>query len=430
MAGHDTHKALIHEFMVAVKEKLHLHQEKAMVPETMAERSEFISVLIQETLQEFLAKDKKFSKMMEDLDPKLFFQLMEELEEELDLEELFEIELPLEDFELEGIGLPFESAEVEKYLSDMKENQDKSRKYCLYVPYELEKISYENLTKDQKNFYFFWRSEAREGQFHKTQMPYLFLYIVECLHLVHCDSPEEALGKLMALFECYGGIDLRLDFFLFQSMADLSMDHEMKFYPFLLPHELPLGDSFVLNYILKNSEEGAYFFCFPQYVEMLTDFDLSKCRLEEVLEEGEMSLLTVTSLAVVALSQLVKEDTKKPFLETFSDAEPETLTFPLYELVPGLVKEDYSMELPNYMKNPTLRHFFTEITRLTENVLREALGIRGRLKNIDLPLEFQEIVTDFVRDNYQEILQIEEDEGEDEFLQEDGKIVPLFPRET
>ena len=64
--------------------------------------------------------------------------------------------------------------------------------------------NYQDMTKAQLNWYFYWRNQVRNGNFISTQLGYIILYIYEIINDIGIhDSSQEGYKRLLAIWEYY-----------------------------------------------------------------------------------------------------------------------------------------------------------------------------------------------------------------------------------
>ena len=70
---------------------------------------------------------------------------------------------------------------------DFKGKKSDFVRFYSYMP------QYSQLNEQQKAYYFFWRSEVREGRFPKTDYSYLYLYAFEIFNLPELVPPRQGI---------------------------------------------------------------------------------------------------------------------------------------------------------------------------------------------------------------------------------------------
>ncbi|MFX0125242.1 MAG: TerB N-terminal domain-containing protein, partial [Candidatus Hodarchaeota archaeon] len=63
--------------------------------------------------------------------------------------------------------------------------------------------NYQDMTKAQLKWYFYWRNQVRKGNFIPAQIGYIILYIYEIINDIGIQDPQEGYKRLLALWEYY-----------------------------------------------------------------------------------------------------------------------------------------------------------------------------------------------------------------------------------
>lgn len=142
---------------------------------------------------------------------------------------------------------------------------------CAPAPYFSYIPQYTQLTAAQKDFYLYWRSELRRGNFLPCDESYLYLYIYEILNLPDYIPPNEGVYLLCAVWAAYRARYPHMDKYLVEWVADYCLLHRLScpseaVRPFLRDI-LPLASlkEFYLGALGELNEEGVEtalaFFC-------------------------------------------------------------------------------------------------------------------------------------------------------------------------
>jgi hypothetical protein len=63
--------------------------------------------------------------------------------------------------------------------------------------------NYQDMTKAQLKWYFYWRNQVRNGNFLSTQIGYIILYIYEIINDIGIQDHQEGFKRLLAIWEYY-----------------------------------------------------------------------------------------------------------------------------------------------------------------------------------------------------------------------------------
>ena len=96
---------------------------------------------------------------------------------------------------------------------------------CEYVYFFSYMPQYEQMTVSQMSYYLYWRSEARKGNFLKTDINYLFLYVYEIINLPEKIPAREGALILSHLWKTYRNEFHYLDKYFGEWLCDYCLIH-------------------------------------------------------------------------------------------------------------------------------------------------------------------------------------------------------------
>lgn len=97
-----------------------------------------------------------------------------------------------------------------------------------FVSYQHPLPSYDTMTMGQKNWYFYWRTQVRQGIFLPTDPDYVYILAFECLLKVGNCEPETANRILLHLLSEYGDLNGRLKKNLEVWALDFCLQHPLQ----------------------------------------------------------------------------------------------------------------------------------------------------------------------------------------------------------
>lgn len=313
----------------------------------------------------------------------------------------------------------YEHNSPRKFIQDAKENvsrTEQSAEYISFSPYWYHEVSYYNLTPPQQKWYFYWRTQVRNGNFLKTDLSYLFLHAYETINLIGFERPQDAYEHLSRLWKHYRNLPVPQDKYVWalwsqQPYVNVPIHPVDRYFvdwiaDFICIHKLPVD---TLDWYSVAFAEGA----------LLTDIDLMA---EAWLNSGERpELLSLEMLFILAgywpthnkfyqefatLYQLDKvyiegfaavnaflarQPREKSLLRKFKVSRPRTIkrypferalhTYPLTRL--PIVK------VHSRANHEKLNQILRAIIKYTENIFRERAGFRAKLRDIDLPEDWK-----------------------------------------
>ena len=90
-----------------------------------------------------------------------------------------------------------------KFFTDMERNASREGKNTAFVPFMSYWPTYDSMNKAQQAWYFYWRSQIRQGNYVDTDLSYIFVSIYELLNGIGWRDPQEGYQKLMQLWAAY-----------------------------------------------------------------------------------------------------------------------------------------------------------------------------------------------------------------------------------
>lgn len=86
---------------------------------------------------------------------------------------------------------------AQKYVNRVENEPEKKPKLYQFQP------NYQDMTKSQLKWYFYWRNQVRNGNFLPTQIGYIILYIYEIINDIGIQNHQEGYKRLSAIWEYY-----------------------------------------------------------------------------------------------------------------------------------------------------------------------------------------------------------------------------------
>lgn len=271
-------------------------------------------------------------------------------------------------------------------------------KQASFVPFMCYWPTYDSMTPAQRKWYFYWRGQARDGNYIDTDLSYIFVHIYELINNVGVKDAIDGSEQLRRLWMGYRERFPKLDGYLAAWLTDYILANRcgretIKAHIEALPPGVGIHepDPF-LGYFV-----GASPLWMPvALIQALSDyrFDKSKFYLD-----GNQDLLCRTLPGV--LDCVNTHLLGKAGLGVFDLLRPRTVETVKRYLFQGAVYAASSQQVAAiatipYSKHPPLREFMTGLVKHTENRLRELNGYEGRLRGYSLDPAIQAVVDEFL----------------------------------
>ncbi|MEK3877920.1 TerB N-terminal domain-containing protein [Paenibacillus sp. FSL M7-0420] len=301
---------------------------------------------------------------------------------------------------------------------------------ALFVPFKSYWPTYGHMTGAQSRWYFFWRDEVRQGRYPKTDLSYIFLHIYELINGVGWDEPQEGCRQLSLLWEAYRDSYKRLDQYLGGWIADFSFVHKL---------DIPLSEIVARSRGLAGDlAELELVRCLSaapeqlriEVLSVMSDYDISKSKF--YTGEGKIAADRYIPQVVALIDAYVARKHGSNLITMFPPAPPVVRERYLFRsAVYDISLYGYSVLVPviRVSKSPPLRSLITRLFRLTENKLRALMGYRGRLKDVRVDADMDDLVTRFLEREFRKAEQEEKgpavviDQQKLEQLASDSEVV-------
>lgn len=287
----------------------------------------------------------------------------------------------------------------ERFYRDMKLYADRAVTEAALVPFGDERPIYESMSKYQKAWYFYWRSQVRGGIYPETDVGYILLYSFELLNGQDWQTPGEGLRKLQELWLAYRLRHGELDGKLYPWCLDFARKHDL---PMPAPEvrNLAIPDEPVLRDLMIEAYSQGKPLKLPfALVDGLCAYSLTGSKF---YKDSHQALMEEAIPRVIALADaaLIKEK-KKGLLAVYGPARPKKqMHYPFRGAICPDGGQQIEISLRGYTAGIKLREYINSLVRHGENVLRSICGYRGRLRGVELEPELAALVESFLRREY------------------------------
>jgi len=294
----------------------------------------------------------------------------------------------------------FENCAKDPLFTDMVHYASFEGKPAPLVPFEvMDWPIYQNMGEEQLAWYFYWRSQVRQGTYLPTKDEYIYLYLYETLSGIGWKIPQDGYDRLVRLWEEYAKRPTPIRQSLLLWIFDFAELHGLKHTFFLEEQGISFIASTKVDVLVEQHVDDMPLKLTFDLLHSLCDHPFDKSKFYD----GEnKSLLREALPRVIALADAaLHKKTKKGILKTYGPktAKQESLTIFEHARCPNRYKR-LSITVKPYSKNKKLRGYITELVRHSENVLRDIKGFRGRLQGITLDHETARLIEAFLKREY------------------------------
>lgn len=295
-----------------------------------------------------------------------------------------------------------------QFVQRARELVDHKEPTALFVPFKSYWPTYGHMTGAQSRWYFFWRDEVRQGRYPKTDLSYIFLHTYELINGVGWDVPQDGFRQLHLLWEAYRDSYKRLDQYLGGWIADFSFVHKLdvSLAEIVARSRGLAGDLAELELVrcLSSAPEQLSI----EVLSVMSDYDISKSKF--YTGEGKAAAERYIPQVVALIDAYVARKHGSNLITMFPPGPPVMRERYLFRsAVYDISLYGYSVLVPvvRISKSPPLRSLITRLFRLTENKLRALMGYRGRLKDIKVDADMDELITRFLEREFRKAKQEE-----------------------
>lgn len=309
-----------------------------------------------------------------------------------------------------------------KFFEDMKKYEKKSATVVPFESFMTYWPTYKSMTRAQKNWYFYWRTEARTGNYIDTDLSYIFIYIYELLSGVGWETPEDGYNKLIELWKAYQQRFPKLDKYLHSWTFDFANLYKLEYKETLKYNSLRLGASTKVDLLIDQYSNEAPLKLSFDLIDALCDYSLIGSKF---YKDGNQELIQEAMPRVVALADaIMRKDKSKGILEMYGPNSSEKQQYCAFAsaLCPQANKK-ITVSVKPYSSSQKLRAYINELVRYGENTLRALKGYRGRLRGVMLDEETAKLVELFLKKEYGTSVLVQKEKPKEASVELDFKSI-------
>lgn len=278
------------------------------------------------------------------------------------------------------------------FLKKAQKLKSKEGSPASHIPFKCYWPTYGDMNSFQQNWYFYWRSQARRGNYLPTDLSYIFLHTYEILNLVEILDPVQAANRIRTLWLAYRPIYSNLDRYLPDWGGDLLAvkaggSQALAWWEDLLSVEgLAIPDP-IVNVIVEKAIRTNGLDQLPYKIwSLLSDYQprnkfYQKHNTDHFIDHAYEKAIRVANDFYVAT-------TKKSLIDHFvseriHNYEKQVFTSALIGFpYPSVVRLASGRD---YAGSSRLADKITSIMKYAENILRKQLKFSAKLSGIELP---------------------------------------------
>ncbi len=261
---------------------------------------------------------------------------------------------------------------------------------CEYADFFSYSPQYDQLTEAQREYYLWWRTNFRNGNFIKTNLSYIYLYTFELINTADADNARYCRDMMLTVLLNYNKVLLGAKSKYIRWIADFGLIHRLN--PPRNISEMLLRDAGALKeYFVRipgNTYEG--------WAEMLLNYCCSydyKASKFFVGENKEVYDVHVKG-AIVEVVRKLSENGKILSGLPFDDCK---IHSPAFEgaLCSSANRYTIEVEYCSFSRSHELRFIIGDAVKYAENKIRGYLSIKSRLTVYSLPNDICDVINEY-----------------------------------
>jgi hypothetical protein len=264
------------------------------------------------------------------------------------------------------------------------------------VPFMQYWPTYDAMTNAQKKWYFYWRSQARQGTYLTADLSYIFVHIYEIVHLVGFANAQSAVDYLINLWQQYRAIHTKLDRYLIDWIADFHVVYHLSRTPLeWYSTAMEMGGRLtdqnlaIEAWLSQNEDIGQI----PDsLLNLISDYQPAKSKFVQQYNQDQ-SVDRDLRKSLQQIDALLRQQDNKSLFER--NRPVKTLTVHRRPFAGSVYEGSHEDILIGtvalWTSADELRSSTTAILKYTENLLRRQHNFKGSLRGIELPLEWAQL---------------------------------------
>lgn len=236
-------------------------------------------------------------------------------------------------------------------------------KFFAYTP------QYEQLSKSQADYYFYFRELVRSGKYPKTDSSYIFLLLYEIINIPELLRPEEGADMIANIWEAYRETYPYLDRYIGEWLCDYCIIHNISVPEKILSFSGDIAGAVSLPEFYENPLSNSFSF------GSISRFSSYNYRKNHFYPENRTEYdLHIPSAAVLAIKSFFKNGIPNGFLMESHEARDS------FQGAVAYIGVKYKIDINclSLKKSREYHQLCSSVIKFCENELRAALGIKSR----------------------------------------------------
>ena len=287
----------------------------------------------------------------------------------------------------------------ERFFKEAKKKENYIGYEATHVPFMAYWPTYRSMNNSQKKWYFYWRSQVRNGRYLDTDLSYIFVHIYELLNEIGWSTPVEGKTQLIALFKAYRDRFPKLENYLINWIFDFTRVHKLQFDLWEQFGHMQLRPSIMTDAMISDFDNEEPLLLPFSLISALCDHQITKSKF--FLNGNQALVEDAIPKVIQMIDRAIRKQKGTGLLNNFGPKKSQTRQRQIYSSAVCLLSHStISIDAKPYSSDFELRSLVQEIVRYSENCLRELTGHRGRLRGIKLDSSMTTFIQRFINREY------------------------------
>ena len=287
---------------------------------------------------------------------------------------------------------------VNNFVQEARRYADWTGRACAFYPFMQYWPTYADMLPTQLQWYFYWRSEFRNGRPLQTDLSYIFVHTYELLNPVGVANSEQALERLESLWLAYRPAFPKLDNYLVDWIADFIVVQRLPMEPMSwyayasAKGASPRNSSDVMLEALLHSNIELHSLRFNMLARM-SNYSPQQSKFYRA-HRTSLDLDAAYRAGLSAVDAHLRNDGKGGLLQAYGPKRTYVLKRqPFLSALHGYSEAEIKIaNVHAWSSTPALLDAVTSIMRQSENVVRANNRYRSMLRGVVVPKEWESAI--------------------------------------
>ena len=280
-----------------------------------------------------------------------------------------------------------EVSSTDVFLEQAREYVNRSETAAVPVSYQEYQPTYALMNARQKQWYFYWRTQLRQGNRTTIDLSYLDVHIYEVINMVGFQSPQEAFEYLEGLWRYYRKLHPELNNYLPDWLADFLAVHELPLRPLQWYHKVAkLGVAVDQNLLIEAwLASGGDFESLPNDILFgLANYNPTESRFYQRYAKS-LRLDEAYKKGLTAVDEAVRSETGKSLFQTCQSQRSRVIKRPPFRnAIHTYSQTEIKIATVHFWSGRRrLAESLSGIIKCTESIMRERVGYRYKSYRIE-----------------------------------------------